>query len=236
MRVRRVLLPLLTVVVAVAGVLSATPADAAGQAWVQRAQRALNSHDCLAGSADGRIDEQVRSATIRLQSRVGMAQTGRLTKPVLQRLYADDAPSCADRPVPSGSGKGRRIVISQRQNWVWLVDAKGRVLAQSGMVDNTRVLHPRVSTVGSYCGRAARIKRNTDGHGLWLPNFVRFAACGIGFHQIPVRKSNDRQIHADWLVGTDLRTSHGCIRVPRAFSQRVWTFATRGTPVHVVRG
>ncbi|CUR60181.1 ErfK/YbiS/YcfS/YnhG family protein [metagenome] len=227
------------IVLVVAGLVLPTPVSAVAapaKPWVEKAQRRLNHLDCGSGPADGKIGEHTRAAVIRFQSRSGLRQTGRLVASVRARLYAEDAPSCVDRPLPARSGKGRRVVISQRQNWVWLVASGGRVIAQSGMVDNTTVLHPTTGRVGSYCGRAARIKRNTDGHGLWLDNFVRFASCGIGFHRIPRHISTGKQIHADWLVGTDLRTSHGCIRTPREFSASVWRFATVGTKVRVIRG
>ena len=89
--------------------------------------------------------------------------------------------------------------------------------------------------VGSYCGRSARIKRNTTTSGeVWLNNFVRFAPCGIGFHQIPTWRSNGRQMHPDWYLGTNFTRSHGCIRLSRAMSLRVWNFTVRRTPVRVV--
>ena len=77
-------------------------------------------------------------------------------------------------------------MISQRQNWVWLVRANGTVRAQGGMVDNPGELGRGSYRTGSYCGRAARIERNSSGE-VWLDNFVRFAACGFGFHRIPRR-------------------------------------------------
>ena len=78
--------------------------------------------------------------------------------------------------------------------------------------------------MGSYCGRSAKIRRNNDASGrLVLENFTRFAACGIGFHRIPTYR-NGHQIHPDWMVGTNLRESHGCIRLPKAFSAKVWRF------------
>ena len=69
---------------------------------------------------------------------------------------------------------------------------------------------------------------------MWLDNFVRFAPCGIGFHRIPRYKSNGQQMHADWILGTDLARSHGCIRLSRELSLKVWDFTTRRTPVRVV--
>ena len=86
----------------------------------------------------------------------------------------------------------------------------------------------------SYCGRAARIERNSSGE-VWLDNFVRFAACGFGFHRIPTSMSNGAQIHPDWMLGTNLRQSPGCIRLSNGLSEKVWDFtAGGGTKVRVV--
>ena len=108
-------------------------------------------------------------------------------------------------------------------------------LAQGGVIDLPSELAKGRHRTGSYCGRAARIKRNTTtGGGVWLNNFVRFAPCGIGFHQIPTYQSNGRQIHPDWYLGTNFAQSHGCIRLSRAMSLRVWNFTSRRTPVRVL--
>lgn len=211
------------------------PADA-GPA-VERAQRRLNQLGCSAGPADGRMGERTRAAVLRFQSRHRLAQSGNLNGATTRTLYGDGAHRCDVRPVPPHSGTGRRIVISQRQNWVWLVASGGRVLGQSGMIDNPGELGTGWKRVGSYCGRAAKIRRNTAvGGGLWLDNFTRFAACGIGFHRIPRHMSSGHQIHPDWLVGTNLRVSHGCVRLPKQFSERLWDFGRIGTRVRVVRG
>jgi hypothetical protein len=212
----------------------AQPAGAA-EDWVVKAQQRLNSLGCLAGPPDGVVSKRTRSAVVRFQSREGRKQSGRLDQRTRKRLYDEDAPRCDVRPVPKRSGAGRRIVISQKQNWVWLVGPAGRIVAQGGMVDNTSVLHRGSFAVGSYCGRAARIKLNTATSGaLWLDNFVRFAPCGIGFHRIPRRQSTGKQIHAEWILGTNMATSHGCIRLSRQLSLKVWDFTTRRTPVRVV--
>jgi len=175
---------------------------------------------------------------LRFQSRQGLAQSGRLDERTRKRLYAEgrgEAGRCERRPVPGHSGRGRRVVISQHQNWVWLVARGGRVVAQGGMVDNPGVLRKGAHATGSYCGRAARIHLNQSTSGsVWLDNFVRFAPCGIGFHRIPRAKSSGHQIHADWILGTDLARSHGCIRLSRALSERVWDFTVRRTAVRVV--
>jgi hypothetical protein len=200
-----------------------------------KTERLLNAMHCDAGRADGRIDQHARSAVMRFQSRVGIRQSGRVDVRTRKRLYAEDAPRCDVRPVPARSGQGRRIVISQQQNWIWLIGPDGDAIAQGGMVDNTGVLDRGSHATGSYCGRGARIKLNQAASGnVWLDNFVRFAPCGIGFHRIPRYKSNGQQMHADWVLGTNMAQSHGCIRLSRELSLKVWGFTTRRTPVRVI--
>ena len=226
-----------TLAVGLAAVVALTlaPAYAAGPDPAVKAERRLNALHCDAGRAEGRFDQHTHSAIVRFQSREGIRQSGKFDRRTRKRLYAEDAPRCDVRPVPARSGHGRRIVISQQQNWVWLVGPQGRIVAQGGMVDNTGVLHRGSHATGSYCGRGARIKLNqaTSGN-VWLDNFVRFAPCGIGFHRIPRYKSNGQQIHADWILGTNMSESHGCIRLSRSLSLKVWNFTTRRTPVRVV--
>lgn len=221
----------LVLCLAVAVVSTGFPA-LAGE-FEKRAQRRLNHLGCEAGPVDGSIGEWTRTGIIRFQSANGLAQSGRLTAQTRERLYADRQVRCDRRPVVR-SGTGRRIVLSQEQNYVWLVRANGSVVAQGGLVDNTGVLDPGSYTVGSKCGRAAKIRRNTDYSGrLWLNYFVRFAPCGVGFHQIPVDRSSGAQIHPDWLLGTNKRESSGCIRLSRGMANRLWDFAGTGTRVVV---
>jgi hypothetical protein len=215
--------------------LTIAPSYAAGPRPAVKTERLLNALHCDAGRADGRIDQHARSAIVRFQSRAGIRQSGTVDARTRKRLYAEDAPRCDVRPVPARSGHGRRIVISQQQNWVWLIGPGGDTVAQGGIVDNTSVLRRGSHATGSYCGRGARIKLNQAASGnVWLDNFVRFAPCGIGFHRIPRYKSNGQQMHADWVLGTNMAQSHGCIRLSRALSLKVWDFTTRRTPVRVV--
>jgi peptidoglycan hydrolase-like protein with peptidoglycan-binding domain len=213
----------------------ASAADgAADRAWVRAAQRTLDRLHCDAGPADGKVGAHTRSAVVRLQTRHGLPATGRFTRATRALLASGRAHRCDVRPVPEGTGKGRRIVVSQAQNWVWLVGRSGRVVAQGGIVDNPAVLHRGTWRTRSYCGRAARVRLNRSGS-LWLDDFVRFAPCGIGFHRIPRRMSTGRQIHPDWYLGTDLAgDSHGCVRLSRRMAERVWAFtAGRTTTVRV---
>jgi hypothetical protein len=229
------LLCALVVALAAALALPAAGAQAAtGSSAVKQAQARLNALGCSAGPADGKRGTWTRSAIIRFQSRSGLAQRGSLDAATRRRLFATTAQRCDVRLVPARSGSGRRIVISQGQNWVWVVSAGNRVLAQGGIVDNPGVLHRGSFHTGSYCGRSARVRKNTSGS-LWLDHFVRFAPCGIGFHRIPRYKSSGRQMHADYLLGTNLATSHGCIRVSSGTARQIWDFTAAGrTAVRVV--
>jgi hypothetical protein len=234
---RKLLAVVALALLVVVGSLSAPAAGASsGRHARQQEQRRLDGLHCTAGRPDGRLDAQFRDAVRRFQSRVGQPQSGRLVAATRQALRDKHAPRCDLRPVPAHSGSGRRIVVSQRQNWVWLVRHDGSVAAQAPDVDNPRVLHPGSYATGSYCGRSARIKRNTDLHGkYWLDDFVRFAPCGIGFHRVPRWKSTGRQIHPDWVLGTNQATSDGCIRLSRGMAERVWSFTSGGrTEVRVV--
>jgi len=211
---------------------TAVPASAATSAATKTIQLRLNALHCDAGPADGVNGGWTRSAVIRFQSRHGLAQTGSVNQATRSWLFASKARRCDLRAAPARSGSGRRIVISQQHNWIWLIAANNRVLAQGGIVDNPGELHRGTYRTGSYCGRAARVRLNTSGS-LWLDHFVRFAPCGFGFHRIPRAKATGRQIHPDWYLGTNLATSHGCIRLSAAMSTRVWSF-TAG-PRTVVR-
>ncbi len=225
----------MAVAVAVTAMVATTSVAAgASSAEVIKAQRRLNALHCDAGPVDGKTGTWTRSAIIRFQSRHAMAQTGSLNNATRTRLFAADAQRCDVRRLPARSGSGRRIVISQGQNWVWAVGPGNKVLRQGGIVDNPGELHKGSYRTGSYCGRPARVLKNTSGS-LWLDHFVRFAPCGFGFHRIPRAKSDGRQIHADHLLGTNLATSHGCIRLSAAMATRIWNFTSeRRTMVRVM--
>lgn len=213
--------------------LTAAPAQASP--WVQEVQRRLNGLGCAAGPVDGAMGTWTHAAVIRFQAANGLTQDGN-TGPSTSRLLTGARQVRCDRRPVAGAASGRRIVLSQRQNYVWLVRAGGSVVAQGGLIDNPLVLKRGTYRSGAKCGRSGKIRDNRDASlRLRLHNFVRFAPCGIGFHQVPQYRPSGAQIHSDRLLGTNYRESHGCIRVSRAMSARIWSFATVGTRVVVVR-
>ena len=209
------------------------PAQAADRSD-RAAHRQLDRLGCDGGRSTTR-DPHTRAAVVRFQAASGLHQSGRLSARTRSLLAADRAVRCDRRPVPA-SGDGRRVVVSQQQNYVWLVRADGSVLGQGGMIDNPGGLRPGSYAVGSLCGRRAKIRMNTDYSGrLWLPYFTRFANCGVGFHRIPLTRSTGAPIHPEWLLGTDARTSSGCLRLGQRLAEQLWRFAGAGTRVVVRR-
>jgi peptidoglycan hydrolase-like protein with peptidoglycan-binding domain len=223
----------LTTALSVGGTVATAPPAAAART-VAVAQRILNDLGCAAGTVDGVAGSQTKAATIKFQAANGIGQTGVVGPVTWGALEATRKTRCDRRPVPGTSGSGTRIVVSRAQNYLWLVRADGTVRWQGGIIDNTSVFGAGTYRSGSDCGRAAHILHNTDYSGtLRLDHFSRVATgkCGVGFHRIPVRKSNGTQIHADWLLGTNLSESHGCIRVSARTAQEIWDFTQNSVPV-----
>jgi hypothetical protein len=230
MRVRAgvvALAAMLAVPVGAGGVaLAATPATTT---------QVLEGLGCFVGRVAGDGD-RFSAAVVRFQAANRLEQTGKANRKTRARLAGERAKRCDDRAVPERSGEGRRLVLSQRQNWIWLVREDGTVAAQGGIVDNDWL--PRKTYVtGDQCGRPGRARhRSSEDFSLRINYFVRFAECRVGFHEIPVRKSTGQPLHEDFYAGTDLRKSHGCLRVPYPLVRKLWRFTVEPTPVVVIGG
>lgn len=198
------------------------------------AESRLKNLGCFLGeSASEGI--RLKAATIRFQAANGMRQTGSPAGATMKRLTSNEGESCSDRPVPKRTGEGRRVVMSQGQNWLWLVKPDGTVLAQGGIVDNDW-LPQTVYYTGAQCGKPARSRYRSDrSGGLRIDWFVRFHDCIVGFHQIPVSKRTGQPIHPDYYAGTDLSKSAGCIRMPTPLIKKLYRFAGQRTKVVVTR-
>ena len=134
----------------------------------------------------------------------------------------------SSKPLPTKSGSGKRIVISKAQNWVWLVDSKGNVVASQGMVFNPSKLPTGTYYVGW------KISRNFVHNGeLLLENYMSFFG-NIGFHKIPITVATGKRFHDESVLGKGTVRSSGCIRLGSDFSNALWAFAPVGTQVVVV--
>ncbi|MGH3383636.1 MAG: peptidoglycan-binding domain-containing protein [Nocardioidaceae bacterium] len=148
-------------VVAVGGV--SAPTEALTSSQIRSAQWKLNKLGCQAGPVDGRAGSMTQAATVRFQAASRLSQTGSLNSTTRSRLHSSSAKSCSNRPRPANSGTGRRIVLSQSQNWVWLLDSHSAVITQGGVIDNPSVLSRGTYYSGPKCGRAARIRKTAAG-------------------------------------------------------------------------
>lgn len=200
------------------------------------AQKRLNDLGCSAGTVDGVMGTRTKAAIIKFQAANALTQTGSMTTATWRKLEATRKVRCDRRPVPGSSGTGRRIVVSRTQNYVWLVRSDGTVRWQGGIIDNPSIWPSGSYRTGSACGRAAHVLYNSDYSGtLRLDHFsrVQTGLCGVAFHRVPVRKSNGTQIHADWMLGTNLLSSHGCMRVSARTATEIWDFSQSAVKVVV---
>ena len=110
-------------------------------------------------------------------------------------------------PLPPNSGTGRRIVYSNAQQRIWLVEANGLV-SHTYLVSGRHGL-PSVGVHQVY----SKVPSSPSGD-LTLPWTLRFAVSSSGnpidIHGIPLRPDGS-PIEADSQLGTPL--SHGCLRM-----------------------
>jgi len=132
--------------------------------------------------------------------------------------------------VPAGSGKGRRVVFSQADQRVWLVEANGSV-TRSYRVSGSRFDN---LDAGSYRVQARyRNATSFDSSGT-MEYFVEFTTGWsepIGFHSIPVDGAGKLEQSTDQL-GQPL--SAGCVRQDAQDAAFLWDWAPIGTPVVVL--
>ncbi len=137
--------------------------------------------------------------------------------------------TAASRPAPPpDSGGGKRVIYSNPQQRVWLVESNGQVVRSYKVSGRRGVPAPGHYQVFS------RSRTSTSASGsLRLDYMVRFAhgsELPIGFHAIPVDE-NGRQAQSDAELGQ--YRSAGCVRQSRADAVAMWNFADIGTPVIV---
>jgi hypothetical protein len=130
-------------------------------------------------------------------------------------------------PLPPNSGFGRRIVYSNRQQRIWLVEA-------NGLVSHTFLVSgwPGLPSVGVH-HVFMKVPASPSGS-LTLPWTLKFAwstrGNPIDIHGIPLRPDGS-PIQADSQLGTP--QSHGCLRMKQSEAKFVWDWSSVGTTVVV---
>ena len=136
--------------------------------------------------------------------------------------------SAPSQPPPPNSGGGKRVVYSNPQQRVWLVESNGQVV-RSYKVSGRR----GVPAPGNYQVFSRSCSSTSASGSLRLDYMLRFAHgkdLPIGFHAIPVHKDG-RQAQSDAELGQ--YRSAGCVRQSRADAAFMWDFAQIGVPVVV---
>ncbi|MER7898609.1 hypothetical protein ABTX62_21495 [Streptomyces sp. NPDC096046] len=138
---------------------------------------------------------------------------------------ASKAPRAGEDPaaLPGGSGKGARVVYSLRGDRVWLV-------AGDEAVSRTfKVVPSAVDPVPGSYSVTSRSKAVTGSDGVPVEHVVRFASVNgvvIGF---------SAAVGGPTTPAPDPKVRTGGIRESRADGDAMWTFATIGRKVVVVR-
>ena len=130
-------------------------------------------------------------------------------------------------PLPANSGSGRRIVYSNSQQRVWMVEENGRV-SHTFLVSGRHGL-PDAGIHHVY----SKVPSSPSGD-LTLPWTLRFAVSTSGnpidFHGIPIDPGGN-PIEPDSLLGTP--QSHGCVRMSQVDAKTLWDWSEVGTTVVV---
>lgn len=133
--------------------------------------------------------------------------------------------------MPSGTGKGKRVVYALRDNHVWLVDARN-IVQRSYPVSGTKF--NQVSP-GNYDVIRKR-RYTTSYHGTermqYMVTFTFGKNAAIGFHDIPISIASGKPVQTPAQLGQSL--SDGCVRQAPVDAKALWEFAPPGTPVIVL--
>ena len=132
--------------------------------------------------------------------------------------------------VPKNSGSGRRIVYSNRQLRVWVINTSGEVI-RTFLVSGQRGQPKK----GSYFVKNQSVSSfSQELEGVKFRFMTRFAigrnGGNIGFHEIPTKNGVPLQTEAE--LGTFLGS--GCLRSSTADAKFIYDWAKPGTAVVVV--
>jgi hypothetical protein len=158
---------------------------------------------------DGRLGMETTFAVIAFQKWTGLTRDG-VVGPATSRALAT-----AKRPVPIGSGSGRRIEVLLDRQLALLVESN-RVVRTVGVSTGKGV---NATPPGSFKVFRKEVKSWSYPFQVWLP-WASYFFGGIAFHEYP-----------DVPTGA---ASHGCVRVPVYDAELLYRFAPLETPVRVL--
>jgi hypothetical protein len=223
-------------------------------------QQALIAKGLLSGTASGTFDSATQEAVRKLQgSDPNMFVDGVVGRETALALgvWPDEAALVVHTPAPAAgtkdptghtlspvastganapalpenSGSGRRLVYSRTGQRVWAVADDGTIL-RSWLVSGSKYNNEQPGAHKVY----SKSPQSTAWNGkAILPMMVRYQKTSIGaigFHGIPIHRSDGTVYQTDAELGT--RLSGGCQRQNNLDAKFVWDWATIGTTVFVV--
>lgn len=147
-------------------------------------------------------------------------------------LLSSVASTGASAPVlPVNSGSGRRLVFERAGQRVWAVD-KNENIIRSWLVSGSKYNNETAGTHQVYSRSEITTAWNGKAFLKKMVRWLKTAIGAIGFHQIPVQRSDNTVYQTEAELGT--RLSGGCQRQAKLDAEFLWTFAKIGTPVVVL--
>lgn len=236
-------------------------AEGASGGNVECVQKALTAAGFYNGAVDGEFSPALTASATAFQQATGLfvdGVVGRRTAAMLGIWPGDDsfvihtpppAPGATDSlgyplssvattgddapPVPAdtGQGTGKRIVYSRAGQRVWAIDGNEHVV-RSYLVTGSRFNNevPGKHEVYSRSTWTTAWNGQADLH--YMVRWLDTDRGAIGFHQIPVHKSDGSVYQTEAELGQ--RMSGGCQRQAALDAQFMWDFGQIGTPVYVV--
>jgi len=222
-------------------------------------QQALKRDGWLAADPSGVFDADTRTAVIALQTDKSLFVDGEVGRESALKLGiwpdenlnvvrtppppagAEDAmgfplssvaSTGADAPpLPPNSGAGRRLVYERAGQRVWAVDKDGTII-RSWLVSGSQYNNELPGTHKVYSKSEITTAWNGKAFLKLMVRWLKTEIGAIGFHQIPVKRSDGSVYQTEEELGT--RLSGGCQRQAKEDAEFLWKFAKIGTPVVVI--
>lgn len=228
---------------------------------VECVQKALTAAGFYTGAIDGTFSADVKTAATEFQQATGLfvdGVVGRRTAALLGIWPGDDSfvvhtppPAAGAKdslgfalssvastgsdapPLPpdSGQGTGKRIVYQRAGQRVWAIDDNEHVV-RSYLVTGSRYNNEVPGKHKVYSKSEWTTAWNGEANLHYMVRWLDTERGAIGFHQIPVHKSDGSVYQTEDELGQ--RMSGGCQRQAALDAQFMWAFADIGTPVYVL--
>lgn len=134
-------------------------------------------------------------------------------------------------PLPPNSGSGRRLVFERAGQRIWAVGEDDLVI-RSWLVSGSKYNNETPGTHAVYSRSDVSTAWNGKAFLYKMVRWLKTDIGAIGFHALPIRRSDNTPYQTDFELGT--RLSGGCQRQANLDADFTWEFAQIGTPVIVI--